>query len=343
MKRQSAAFMLGALLVGGSLCLAEAEKMEKKTMPQYRWTKVTGRAEFAPRDGAGALVFKARMWFLGGWNPGDKKHFPKVCNSEVWSSTDGATWKLEILQAPWEGRHTAGYVVHQDRMWIVGGDPIQKHYQDNVWSSADGVNWECVCEKAPWGPRVLHYTVAFDKKIWVMGGQTLPQFAPAEEIFYSDVWNSNDGKKWTKVTDKAPWGPRGMIGGSAVLKGRIWMLGGGRYDTPKVRKREFHNDVWSSADGVKWERHTEAAPWKPRQYHDVAVFDDRLWVLEGWNRDGGNRNDVWHSADGANWTEVPDTPWAVRHAASVFVHDNALWMVAGNNMTSDVWKLTRRR
>jgi hypothetical protein len=32
-----------------------------------------------------------------------------------------------------------------------------------------------------------------------------------------------------------------------------------------------------------------------------------------------------------------------RHAASVFVHDDALWVVAGNNMESDVWKMTRRR
>ncbi len=341
MKRQVSLLLLGALLAGGLPCLAEARKKEGQETPQYRWTKVTGRAAFAPRDGAGALVFKGRMWLLGGWNPRDRKHFPKICNSEVWSSTDGAMWNLEVLQAPWEGRHTAGYVVHRDRMWVVGGDANQGHYQDNVWNSADGKKWTKVTDKAPWGPRVLHYTATFDNKIWVTGGQTLPQFAPAVESFYSDVWNSADGKKWTKVTDKAPWGPRGMIGGSAVLKGRIWILGGGVYDTPKFRKRKFFNDVWSSADGTKWERHTEAAPWKPRQYHDVAVFDSRLWVLEGYNRDGGNRKDVWHSADGVNWTELPGTPWSPRHAASVFVHDDALWMVAGNNMTSDVWKLTR--
>jgi hypothetical protein len=70
------------------------------------------------------------------------------------------------------------------------------------------------------------------------------------------------------------------------------------------------------------------------------VFDDHLWVLEGYNR--VNLNDVWYSPDGTNWQELPDTPWVPRHAASVFVHDNALWMVAGNNMESDVWKLVRR-
>jgi hypothetical protein len=73
----------------------------------------------------------------------------------------------------------------------------------------------------------------------------------------------------------------------------------------------------------------------------VAVFDGRLWVLEGYS--GGNRNDVWHSADGVTWHEVPKTPWKARHAASVFVHDDALWVVAGNNLQSDVWKLTPKR
>ena len=103
--------------------------------------------------------------------------------------------------------------------------------------------------------------------------------------------------------------------------------------------RDSYNDAWSSRDGINWEQHVERAPWHPRQYHDVAVFDDKMWVLEGWNQN--NRNDVWYSADGANWHELPGTPWQPRHAASVFVHDGALWMVAGNNMESDVWKLQR--
>jgi len=261
-------------------------------MTQYRWRNLTHKAAFAPRDGAGALVFNDRMWLLGGWNPQDEVHFPKVCNSEVWSSRNGAMWKLELKQAPWEGRHTAGYVVHDGRMWIVGGDANQRHYQNDVWSSADGVNWTRVCDRVPWGPRVLHYTVAFAGAIWIMGGQTLPQFAPADEIFYSDVWTSRDGASWTRVCDHAPWGPRGMIGGAAVLKDRIWILGGGTYDTPRRPDRIFHNDAWSSADGVRWTQHAATTPWMPRQYHDVAVFDGRLWAMEGYNKDGGNRKDV---------------------------------------------------
>ncbi len=206
-------------------------------MAKYEWRLVAEKGAFAARDGAGALVFRERMWLLGGWNPGDKVHFPLICNSEVRSSADGASWTLENPHAPWEGRHTAGYAVHDGRMWI---------------------------------------------------------------------------------------------------------LGGGTYDTPETPVRKFYNDVWSSDDGVNWERHTTHAPWAPRQYHEVAAFDDRMWVLEGWAAESGNRRDVWHSPDGVDWTELPDTPWAPRHAGSVFVFDGSLWMVAGNNMEPDVWRLSRR-
>ena len=329
-----------------------AETGKIAARPTYRWIKVTGKAAFAPRDGAGALVFKDRMWLLGGWNPGDKKHFPRICNNEVWSSADGATWSLVKPNTfldrkfdparDWEGRHTAGYVVYRGKMWIVGGDVNQRHYQNDVWNSADGKKWALVTSRVPWGPRALHYTFVFKDKIWVLGGQTMPGFAPSKEVFYRDVWNTTDGLHWQRVEPREPyWSPRGMIGGSTVFQGRIWILGGGTYDTPTTKTRQFHNDVWSSADGVVWKRHLEAAPWHPRQYHDVAVFDGRMWVLEGYHAKGGNRNDVWHSTDGVKWEEVSRTPWKPRHAASVFVFKDALWMVAGNNMQSDVWKLVR--
>ena len=318
----------------------------------YEWVKVALPAAFAPRDGAGALVYGGRMWLIGGWNPRDKKHFPRICNNEVWSSKDGADWTLvkpnSFLdrsfdpQQDWEGRHTAGYVVYRNKMWIVGGDANQGHYMFDVWSSTDGKSWTYVNKgkPVPWGPRVLHYTLAFKDRIWIMGGQTIPQIGKMKEAFYRDLWTTTDGVNWTQVIPEEPfWPQRGMIGGNVVFNDRMWVLGGGTYDTPKVPQRKFFNDVWSSADGVHWECHVTSAPWAPRQYHEVAVFDGRMWVLEGSTR--GNRNDVWYSSDGINWYELPGTPWKPRHAASVFVHNQALWMVAGNNMESDVWKLVK--
>ena len=104
---------------------------------EYRWIEVNAAAPFAPRDGAGALVFADKIWLLGGWRPADKTYFPRICNNEVWSSADGIDWTLVKENtfaegydpaADWEGRHTAGYAVFNERMWIVGGDGNQGHY-----------------------------------------------------------------------------------------------------------------------------------------------------------------------------------------------------------------------
>lgn len=335
-----------------------AEQPVSNAAPEYEWEQITLKADFAPRDGGGALTFRDRMWLLGGWNPApsERAFFPMICNNEVWSSQDGAKWTLIKpntfkdsafnKSSDWEGRHTAGYVVYKDRMWIIGGDANQHHYQNDVWNSQDGKTWQFVNQgkELPWKDRVLHYTVVHNDKIWVIGGQSMPGFAKADEAFYRDVWTTTDGIEWKEIKPQEPfWSARGMIGGAAVKDGRIWILGGGTYDTPTTPYRNFYNDVWSSADGVQWKQHTAKAPWHPRQYHDVAVWDGKLWVMEGYHKDGGNRNDVWYSADGAEWKELVKTPWRPRHAASLFVYQDALWMVAGNNMQSDVWKLKRKK
>jgi len=323
----------------------------------YKWVKVTDKADFAPRDGAGALVFKDTMWLIGGWDNSNRQNFPWICSNDVWNSKDGKSWYLvkeNTFQSPfnpnedWDGRHSGGYVVFKNKMWIIGGDAYLFYYDMDVWNSEDGRNWNWVNKghPVPWGPRVLHYTVEFNGKIWVIGGQTLPDWAQADEKFYADVWNTEDGINWEKIIPNEPsWAPRGMIGGSAVFKGRIWVLGGGTYETPEHPIRKLYNDIWSSEDGINWICHTNSAPWEKRSYHDVAVYDNRLWVIGG-NSDGQirgiqNRNDVWFSEDGTEWIELPNTPWEPRHASSIFVHDGCLWVVAGNNMESDVWKLCK--
>lgn len=320
----------------------------------YHWTHVTDEPGFSGRDGVGALVFNDRMFLIGGWNPIDPEYYPRHCVNDVWSSNDGARWQMEkenTFRSPpfteqgkdWEGTHTAGYVVHDGKMWIVGGDPLQGHYQPDVWNSSDGKTWEFVNRgrPVPWTPRCLHYTFVLDDKIWILGGQTLPQFAPAEEVFYHDLWNTEDGVNWTQVEMAHPFSPpRAMYCGSVIFQDRIWLLGGGTYETPGLPQYLLYNDVWSSADAVRWKRHTEAAPWRPRLYHNIAVFDERMWIFGGQTPEG-NSNDVWYSSDGVNWHEVPDTPWPERHAASTFVYRGALWLMCGSHLQPDVWKLER--
>jgi hypothetical protein len=324
--------------------------------PLYGWQNVTVQGAFAGRDGAGLLSYNNKLWLLGGWNASTAV-FPLTTTNEVWNSTDGQHWTLvkpntsgtALFNAAtdWEGRHMAGWVVFQNKLWIVGGDSNQCHYQTDAWSSGDGVNWTQVANQVPWGNRVLFYTLVFNNRIWVMGGQTLvlddcPGY-PQPETFYNDVWTSADGANWSQVMPTGPiWGTRGVICGAVVFNGRMWVIGGGTYGQPQY----VYNDVWSSSDGMNWTRVIANAPWQPRIYHDIAVFDGRMWVIAGHAANGdGNLADVWSSADGVKWTRVPSTPWLARHAASVAVFKGALWLTGGttdlNGSQDDVWKLDR--
>ena len=130
---------------------------------------------------------------------------------------------------------------------------------------------------------MLHYTFVLNDRLFILGGQTLPQFTAAPERFHKDVWSTDDGVTWLKVYGPEPaWAARGMIGGCAVHDGAAWLLGGGTYDTLDHPDRNFYNDVWRSPDGIHWECVAEQTPWAPRQYHEVAVFDGHLWVMEGY-------------------------------------------------------------
>ncbi len=334
----------------------------------YGWQSVTTLAPFAPRDGAGLLVYHNKLWLIGGWNS-QTAVFPNTTSNEVWNSADGRHWTLIKPntfgttsfnpRTDWEGRHMAGWAVFQDKLWILGGDSNQCHYQPNVWNSSDGVHWSEVASNVPWGNRVLFYTVVFNGKLWVMGGQSLeldgcPGPAMSAQV-YNDVWTSSDGANWTQVkpasgfgsswtTVPTPkWSPRGVICGAVVFNGQMWLIGGGIYGSPSTPE-VLYNDVWSSADGLTWHRVLDHAPWDPRIYHDVIVYDGRMWVIGGHRGAGeGNIADAWSSADGVHWTQVPGTPWEGRHAASVAVFKGLLWLAAGStdeDAENDVWALS---
>ncbi len=301
---------------------------------KHEWQIVNYNNGFAMRDGAGACVFKDTMYLLGGWNPLDSVNFPNITNNEIWKSTDGNNWTL-AGNAPWESRHTFGTLVFNNKIWVLGGDQAQNHFQPDVWNSSDGVHWNLIDSAAPWGDRVTHITCVFNNKMWVMGGQKMvgQGFNNTIDTVYSDVWNSVDGINWNKVSDSAGWAPRAQIEGSCIFNNKIWIFGGGTYNGVK----KYYNDVWNSSDGINWTLINNEAPWEKRQYHEVIVYDNLMWVIGGW--DGfSNRNDVWYSQDGVTWHELKNTPWYGRHASSVYNYKKSLWMVAGN-MWNDSWRL----
>jgi hypothetical protein len=303
----------------------------------YTWENVTENAPFVPRDGAGAVVLNGSAWLMGGWNPDE---FPAITTNEVWQSTDGSSWEFKG-NAPWEGRHVSGWVTFKNAIWVVGGDLNQERFQTDVWNSTDGVTWNKIAETLPWTERGSHMVAVFKNKLWMVGGQQINGGgALAGDTVFNDVWNSDDGIHWKMVTPNAPWAGRGF-GKLISFNNRLWLLGGGRYNDPKI----YYNDVWSTADGITWTKH-KTPPWRPRFFQEAVVFDNRIWILGGLGDNAANLGDVWYSSDGNNWVEMENIPWLPRHAATAFVFDKSIYFscgTAGNypqELVNDIWKLS---
>lgn len=334
--------LLTIALAGGVSCAhrvaAPANASTRVNSVDHRtlaWKQEREHANFAPRDGAGSVVFDGKMWLIGGYNPKEAS-----VKREVWNSVDGLNWSLVTDQAPWPGRHCAGYAVYKEKIWMVSGDG----YAD-VWNSSDGATWALVSSDPPWGKRYKPYVIVYANKLWLMGGmEYADEASPRYLDGFNDVWNTTDGVNWTRVVEHAPWGPRGLIHGAAVFADKMWIIGGGHYNKlPRYWENEtYYCDVWCSTDGLNWQLVCERAPWMPRIHHSVAVFDNKLWVLAGHNKPSPDLlNDVWYSTDGVAWKELPGTPWSPRHAISLFVFRDSLWLVAGF-LVNDVWRLDYR-
>ena len=319
---------------------------ESPLNPAGVWRSLTASSSWVPRDGAGLLELDGDLYLLGGWNVLEWASPSTV--SEVWKSTDGGRTWTQLADAPWDSRHSAGWVVGDGKIWVVGGDANSTFYQRDVWyaepDGLGGLNWtQATADAAPLTDgRVLHQVFWHDDKLWIVGGQTLDEAATSDtstkvgSVYYDDVWSSPDGVTWTLVSSGNAWSPTASIIGAPVRDGFMWLIGGGAYDT-EGNPRVYKNDVWKSADGVTWTEVPQTVAFPERMYNAVEVVNDHFVVVAGY--DGANMVDTWISKDGAIWRQVTDIPWVARHAMSTVVHDGEVLMLGGPLDETTVWSM----
>lgn len=330
------------------------------------WKLINPSATWGPRRvDFGAIVFNNKMWVMGGYRYNDKWTSITFLN-DVWSSTDGNIWTQEKDVAAWPGRSFFGLTVYNSRMWLSGGcTGVNGSLGCNasgkdVWSSTNGKDWDPVTDNAAFGLRGYHAMYTFSdvdgvNKMWVLGGA----YISGETITYkNDLYSSIDGQTWGLESSSALWtSPR--IGFSVELfnpgsGNKVFALAGG--DTSGV----YHNDVWSTSDGVNWvkTKEEEANPavgvqpakwthWTKRRLLGTTVFNNKLWVLGGQDKITG-RADVWSSSNGNDYNLVntaDDAPYGHRFDTQVIGYNSKLWVMGGfyktsedlTTITNDIW------
>jgi hypothetical protein len=237
-------------------------------------------------------------------------------------------------------------IVFDNKMWVFGGVGIAQETPrttftslNDAWVSENGRTWIQKATNAP--ARSGHAIVAFNGKLWLIGG-----YASSWGKYKNDVWCSPDGVSWTCVTDSAAFSPR-IYHCCMAFKNKLWVISGlTRISQGTGIITSHSNDVWSSADGITWEKATDTALFPPRCYHSSLVYDDKLWVIGGRDSLYNPLNDVWYSSDGAAWTMATfNADFSPRQGHTGLVYGNKLWVIGGygfdaSDMAKDIWNST---
>jgi hypothetical protein len=92
------------------------------------WKQVTDGAPWVPRLWFSAVVYRDRMWVLGGW--AESGNF-----GDVWYSKDGRSWTELKSDVIWTKRHEHSAFVFKDRIWVAGGAAEPRYaLNSEVWS-----------------------------------------------------------------------------------------------------------------------------------------------------------------------------------------------------------------
>lgn len=302
------------------------------------WEEATPNASWIERDSHAAVVFKDKIWLMGGLNGNgfvikeDVVEYWKTPHfSDVWVSENGKDWELVAEKSPWGDRRSIQVVIFKDKMWLMGGWGPEVGYRNDVWYSEDGINWVKTISKADFSAREGHSLVVFKDKLWLIGGVRYDKRETK-----NDVWYSEDGINWFEATSSAQWSSR-WDQTVTVFKDKLWLIGGMDFNN------KTYNDIWYSEDGINWVLATDKPPWQKRQGHASVVFQDKLWVIGRFNDIlNGGENDVWYSGDGFNWKKTKNNPlWLGREDFSAVIFKDKIWVMGGMdtdwNWRNDVW------
>jgi Kelch motif/Galactose oxidase, central domain len=177
------------------------------------WAQV-GSAAWPARGAQTMVVYQNKLWLFGGANHVAEDRSTDGFLNDVWVSDDGLAWTPVTAAAPWPARDTAGVLVFDDELYLVGGQSLA-----DVWRSSNGKDWTQLTPEAAWKGRHSNARAVFDGKLWVFGG-----WVGESTNCLNDVWYSDDGVKWNRQAGHAPWAERSPV--AIAYRDKIWIYSG---------------------------------------------------------------------------------------------------------------------
>jgi len=198
--------------------------------------------------------------------------------------------------------------------------------------------------KADFSGRRSHGLVSFQNRLWLFSGESGENVASGLGKKEKDLWYSDDGKKWIKSVDPAPFGYRNLST-PIVFKDKLYIIGGlsSKPGSGSFEVRDYKNDVWESNTGTDWTQVQFNSLFSKRYGHSMVVFKNKIWLYGGADEDGNYLNDMYSSEDGARWDVVSGNLIDIseRAFAKFTVFNDKLYLIGGRNkdfLLNEIWE-----
>ena len=214
-----------SVVLGGRIINIHGASVRSTSDGTY-WTELTNSAPWGDLEQPVVLTFRDRIWVIGGITGYGTTN--QVIHTDVWSSSDGIQWVLESDGVGRTPRHWSVGVVHDDRIFLIGGWnpeqwPDQNGNSGEIWFTDDGKHWLRLPEEVEFPSRHASFAVARPdgSGVLVMAGYG----HGGESRMYNDVWVMDfhlyfsrasgslaDYRTWGRNLDGTGLHPRGFGG-----------------------------------------------------------------------------------------------------------------------------------
>ena len=198
--------------------------------------------------------------------------------ARYYTSEDGVTWNLcDFAKTNLEQGSDYTMIVHDNKLYVCNYVSLVENWGwmqavglKKVYVSEDGETFNELENTYDMSRNLIRSSLfSFDNKLWVVGGNAL---AMSYEVggdnhklpsaLSRNIWTTADGSTWEIDEENRilPEGAETRYSATVVHNGKMFMIGGQIKD---YDGNDMVNWVWSSADGVTWEK-TESEGLTPR-------------------------------------------------------------------------------
>ncbi len=212
-------------------------------------------------------------------------------------------WRQIHAEAPWRKTYNFQMMTIGDRLWVF--------HPDGAYSSDDGDHWQRSRLTDAVGNQAFLDYVIHNNEVLALGH------------FEGNIEKHTFEPRIQRTVDLTRWEPLGnsnlpkrFFYHPFVFSDSIWLIGG-------EDQSQQYDDIWSSRDGLHWERRATRLAFGPRSNSQIVRLDDWLYLLD---------HDVWRSKDALHWQQVSAgiVPGQRIFGYKAIVFDGRIWLLGCN-------------